>query len=195
MNDYDVDRLEPEKGEFGNRVNIGKLIPKTDHGAHHGKLRIGWFSFSCCEDSTIVFTEILNDYYDKLAPLVEFSHVRILKKNNDMNNLDIAFVEGAIATDKAAEELKKIRANTKKLIAVGACACTGMPSAQRNDFDEHRKTEINQIMVTFNLNRKVMPLHEVVTVDDNVPGCPMLETTFLAVLNKQLKEFGINAQL
>ena len=39
------------------------------------------------------------------------------------------------------------------------------------------------------------PVHDVVRVDDSVPGCPMLESSFLNVLNKSLKEFGINAQL
>jgi len=27
------------------------------------KLKIGWFSFTCCEDSTIMFTEMLNDHF------------------------------------------------------------------------------------------------------------------------------------
>ena len=46
------------------------------------KLKIGWFSFSCCEDSTIVFTELLNDNYDAWSKLLEFKHVRVLKKKN-----------------------------------------------------------------------------------------------------------------
>ncbi|MCX6816047.1 MAG: FAD-dependent oxidoreductase [Candidatus Aenigmarchaeota archaeon] len=159
------------------------------------KLRVGWFSFSCCEDSTIVFTEILNDYYDKLMSVVELVHARVLKKNNDMSNLDIAFVEGAISNDKQAEELKTIRANCKKLIAVGSCAVTGMPSGQRNEFDDRRKREIDSIVKAFSYRENVVPLHEIVQVDDNVPGCPMLEATFFAVLNKYIKEFGIDAQL
>jgi thioredoxin reductase (NADPH) len=159
------------------------------------KLRIGWFSFSCCEDSSIVFTELLNDYYDKLRDVIEFSHVRILKAKNDMTNLDIAFVEGAIATDKAADELREIRKNCKKLVAIGSCAVVGMPSAQRNDFDERRKREIQPVVELYKYNEKVLPLHDVVQVDDNVPGCPMAESTFIALLNKYLKEFGIDAQL
>lgn len=159
------------------------------------KLRIGWFSFSCCEDSTIIFTELLNDYYDKLKNVISISYARVLRKNNDMNNLDIAFVEGAISNDNAAEELKKIRENSKKLIAVGACAITGMPSGQRNMFDERSKREIEPAIEAFELRKNVVPLHELVTVDDNVPGCPMTEAGFLNVLNKYLKEFGIDAQL
>jgi thioredoxin reductase (NADPH) len=163
--------------------------------AQKKKLRIGWFSFSCCEDSTIVFTEMLNDYYDKWKDIIEIRYARVLKKNNDMNGLDVAFVEGAISNSRAAEELKTIRKNCKKLVAIGACAITGMPSGQRNEFDERRKREIEPIIRAFDLSKNVMPVHEIVTVDDNVPGCPMTEAGFLNVLNKYLKEFGINAQL
>ncbi|MBI2233254.1 MAG: FAD-dependent oxidoreductase [Candidatus Aenigmarchaeota archaeon] len=159
------------------------------------KLRIGWFSFSCCEDSTIVFTEILNDYYDKIKSVADITYARALRKQNDMTNLDIAFVEGAISNEKAAEELRKIRENSKVLIAIGACAITGMPSGQRNTFDERRSREIEPIVSTFSYSKEVKPLHEIVKVDDIVPGCPMTETGFLAVMNRQIKGLGIDAQL
>ena len=80
------------------------------------KLRIGWVSFSCCEDSTIVFTELLNDYYGALMEVAEIRHARVFRKNNDMSDLDIAFVEGAISSDRYEAELKEIRKNCKKLI-------------------------------------------------------------------------------
>jgi thioredoxin reductase (NADPH) len=159
------------------------------------KLRVGWFSFSCCEDSTIVFTEILNDYYDKITSVMEIAHARVLKKNNNYDNLDIAFVEGAISNDKAAEELRKIRDNSRLLIAVGSCAVTGMPSAQRNHFDARRKKEIEQVVEEFGYRENVVPLHDIVRVDDIIPGCPMVEAQFISVVNRHLKEFGIDAQL
>ena len=158
-------------------------------------MRIGWFSFSCCEDSTIVFTELLNDYYGALMEVAEIRHARVFRKNNDMSDLDIAFVEGAISSDRYEAELKEIRKNCKKLIAVGSCAVTGMPSAQRNDFDEKRKKEINPFLKAFDFRGKVVPLHDIVTVDDSIPGCPMTEAGFLKVFNRQLEEFGIHAQL
>jgi len=159
------------------------------------KLRIGWFSFSCCEDSTIVFTEMLNDYYDKWKDIIDIRYMRALRKNNDMKDLDIAFVEGAIPNDNCVAALKKIRENSKKLVAVGACAITGMPAGQRNEFDDRRKREIEPIIITSAYRNDVVPLHEIVKVDDNVPGCPMIEAGFLNILNKYIKEFDIDAQL
>lgn len=155
------------------------------------KLGIGWFSFSCCEDSTIVFTELLNDHFYEWAEYIDFRHVRVLKKNNTLKDLDVAFVEGAIASPKDAKELKEIRKNCKRLVAVGSCAINGMPSAQRNNFDSGTKKEIRFLIERFGMSKKVKALKEYVKVDFAVPGCPMNEEDFLRILGKCLEEFGI----
>lgn len=155
------------------------------------KLRIGWFSFSCCEDSTIIFTELLNDYYREWKNLLEFVSAAVLKKKGAIKNIDVSFVEGAITSTKQEEKLLKIRKESKRIVAVGACACIGMPSAQRNMFDEKLNEEIKNILIRFQYADKVRKLSEVVKVDDQVPGCPMDENIFLSVINKYLKEFGV----
>lgn len=155
------------------------------------KLKIGWFSFSCCEDSTIIFVEMLNDHYKEWLPLLEFRHANVLKSKNELSDIDVAFVEGAIATQKDEEELKKIREVSKKVVAIGSCAVKGTPSGQRNDFSDEKKLRIEPLIKIYNLNDKVKYLKQVVQVDDEVDGCPMSEETFLNVLNKYLKEFGV----
>lgn len=155
------------------------------------KLKIGWFSFSCCEDSTIVFTELLNDHFEEWSKVIDFQYIRVLKSKNKLQGLDVAFVEGAIASKKDENKLKEIRKNCKKLIAIGSCAVNGMPSAQRNLFDPKRKQEIEFLIERFHLTKKVYKLSDLVKVDDQVPGCPMAEEVFLKTLDKLLKEFRI----
>lgn len=155
------------------------------------KLRIGWFSFSCCEDSTIIFTELLNDHYQEWKEKIEFCSVLVLRKRSVIKDLDVAFVEGAITSGKQEEKLRQIRRESKKLVAIGACACIGMPSAQRNLFDEKKNTEIQNILIRFNYAKSVRKLSEIVQVDDFVHGCPMDENLFLAAVDKYLKEFKI----
>jgi len=156
------------------------------------KLRVGWFSFSCSEDSTIIFTELLNDHYEEWREKIEFCSALVLKKKSEIENLDVAFVEGAITSVAQEEKLLTIRSASKKLVAVGACACVGMPAGQRNNFDDKTKEEIKNVLIRFQYADKVKRLAEIVTVDDQVPGCPMDENAFLKILNKYLKEFGIN---
>lgn len=155
------------------------------------KLRIGWFSFTCCEDSTIMMTELLNDHFFEWKKLLDIRHARVLKKDNILDELDVAFVEGAISGKSQLDKLKKIRSASKKLVAIGSCAVTGFPSAQRNLFDDKTRAEIQPILDRFNYQEKVAKLDELVKVDAFVPGCPMETDTFLNLLDDLLEEFGI----
>jgi predicted thioredoxin/glutaredoxin len=60
------------------------------------KLRIGIFSFTCCEDSTILFTELMNKHYETWRKVLDIRHARVLQSHNVMDEMDVAFVEGAI---------------------------------------------------------------------------------------------------
>lgn len=157
------------------------------------KLKIGWFSFSCSEDSTIVFTELMNEYWQNWKKIFDFRHARILKSKNVMDEFDIAFIEGAITSDKHAEQLKEIRQKSKKLVAIGACAVQGMPAGQRNFFDEKQKEEIEALIARFTALPKVLRVSEVVQVDAEVPGCPMDTETFLKVVGELVKDLATNA--
>ncbi|MBI4438727.1 hypothetical protein HY640_02240 [Candidatus Woesearchaeota archaeon] len=155
------------------------------------KLRVGWFSFSCCEDSTILFVELMNERFLDWKRLIDFRHARVLQGRNFDDYLDVAFVEGAIATERDADELVRIRSRSKRLVAIGACACEGMPSGQRNEFDEEKKREIQFLVDRFRLCERVRKVSDIVVVDSLVPGCPMVEQAFLDVLDKYLMEFGV----
>ena len=156
------------------------------------KLVVGWFSFTCCEDSTILLTELLNIYLDDWVKLVEFRYLKALKTKNSLNDLDVAFIEGAVSSESQADKVKKIRANAKYVVAIGSCACTGMPSASRNAFTpKHITAKIKDYMRRFNYTAKVKKLEDIIKVDDKVEGCPMNSDAFLAMLYKYLKIFGM----
>lgn len=150
------------------------------------KLRIGWFSFTCCEDSTILFTELLNTKWIEWKDKVEFVNARVLKTEKELKDIDVSFVEGSICSEEQAAKLKEIRANSKKLVAIGACAITAMPSGWRNTFNEQQKTEISAIMARFAHLPRVEPLSKFVTVDDVVQGCPMDEKKFLELFDRYI---------
>ncbi|KPJ85140.1 hypothetical protein AMJ57_04250 [Parcubacteria bacterium SG8_24] len=157
---------------------------ETGPSGSDGRIRVGWFTFSCCEDNTIVMTEIMNDHWQEWKKIFDFRHARVLRKHNVLDELDIAFVEGAIASDAHRQELEKIRERSKLLVAVGSCAVTGMPSAQRNLFSEEQKKEIEFLVARFAALPEVLKVADVVKVDAEVPGCPMNPETFLKVVNE-----------
>ena len=158
----------------------------------HKRLVVGWFSFTCCEDSTILFTELLNDHLDEWKRVIEFRHMKALKTNNSLAGLDVAFVEGAISSESQEEEVREIRENSQYVVAIGACACTGQPSTSRNQFvSEQLNERIRWYLSHFDYGKEVKRLNEVIRVDDMVRGCPMKVPSFLQTLNKYLELFGI----
>lgn len=148
------------------------------------KLTAGWFTFTCCEDSTILFTELLNQHWQEWTKAIDFKFAKTLRKSAGIGPMDIAFVEGAISSETQAARLKQIRENAKILVAIGACAVTGQPSAQRNQFNETQLAAIKPILEQFTYNDQVKKLDEVVKVDYFVPGCPMDEGKFIDLISK-----------
>ena len=136
-----------------------------------------------------MMTEIMNDHWQEWKKLFDFRHAGVLKSKNILDELDIAFVEGAIASEKHTEKLREIREKSKKLVAVGACAVVGMPAAQRNYFNEQQKQEIEFLIARFAALPKVLKVSDVVKVDAEIPGCPMEPQVFLTAVNALVAEF------
>lgn len=165
---------------------------QTSGTDQHERLIVGWFSFTCCEDSTILLTELLNDHLDEWKKVVEFRHMKALKTKNSLSELDVAFVEGAISSESQAREVRQIRENARYVVAIGACACTGQPSTSRNQFASEQIDErIRWYLSHFDYGKEVRRLSEVIEVDDMVRGCPMKVPSFLQTLDKYLELFGI----
>lgn len=157
------------------------------------KMKVGWITFTCSEDSTIIFLELLNKNFFDWSEKIDFVYFKALKKGvgqlSDISDVDVFFVEGAISTDDEEERLKHIRRISKYVVAVGSCACTGMPSAQRNMFSDELKTRICERIERYHLRGTVEPINKFVKVDDYVMGCPMVEENFVKVLNKYIDIF------
>jgi NAD-reducing hydrogenase small subunit len=99
-------------------------------------------------------------------------------------NVDLFIVEGALSTDHDIKIIKKIRKNSKKILALGDCAITGNISAMKNlagtdavlekgyfDLADFNKGKYPDKIVPKLLD-KVIPLNEAIDIDYFVPGCP-----------------------
>lgn len=142
------------------------------------KIKIGWFSFSCCEDNTIVMTEVMNDHWQEWKKIFDFRHFRVLKSKNVLDQLDIAFIEGAIASPEQEKKVKEIRNLSKKLVAVGACAVLGLPAGQRNNFTGEQNESIKFLLEKFSALPKVLKVSDVVKIDAEITAAPLTRIIF-----------------
>jgi NAD-reducing hydrogenase small subunit len=98
------------------------------------------------------------------------------------SSVDIALVEGSISSQEDVEKIKKIRENTKTIIAFGDCAITGNISAMKNQYGTEEVLKRGYTELSCNgviptevvpkLLDKVVPLYEVVDIEYFLQGCP-----------------------
>ena len=150
-------------------------------------IKVGFFSFTCCEGCIVTFLEVLNKKYREYEQKMRIENCRQLKTSNKICKLDLAFVEGAISTKSEIRKLKEIRRKSKKVVALGSGAVNGYPSNQRNKFDIKKKREINFLIKKFHQIKNISPIKKFIKVDDNILGCPVNEGELAKKIDDYLK--------
>jgi len=128
-----------------------------------------------------------------LAEHVDVVYSPIVDTKEFPEEVDIALVEGAVASVDDEKKIRKIRAHSKLLVAMGDCAVAGNVPSMRNPIgpeailDRAYKENVSaqaQIpcVVVPKLLRTVRPVHEFVKVDVFLPGCPPSADTFHTAL-------------
>ena len=95
------------------------------------KPRIALHKFSSCDGCQLAFLNA-GEALLELARQVEFVHFAEAGVVNPEAAADIAFIEGSITTPHEIERIQAIRARTKYLVTIGACATAGGVQALRN---------------------------------------------------------------
>ncbi len=113
--------------------------------------------------------------------------------------VDVTLVEGAVSSEEDLEKIRNIRAHTKILVSMGDCAVTGNVPSMRELFPlkdvmarvyeenavlNRRTPEDEEIP---RLARHVRPVHEIVTVDVFLPGCPPPSSQIVKVVTELLE--------
>jgi len=150
------------------------------------KPKIGFFSFTCCEGCMISFIEVLNTKFFEYKEKMQIEYFRALKKVKPIKPMDIAFVEGAVSTKSEEKKLRKIRANAKKVIAIGSGAINGWPSNLRNKFKGKKLEAIFPLIKKLDQKEKILPLKNFIKIDDEIPGCPIDEKLFVKKIEEYL---------
>jgi sulfhydrogenase subunit delta len=150
------------------------------------KKKVGIFTFTCDEGCSIYLIEIFNKKLLPWLEKMELAYFLSMKDRRDATDFDIVLVEGVITTERDLKEIKELRNRTKILIGMGNCSITGMPTCQRNNFNENQIREIEKDLKEFHFLPRCQAIKEVVKLDDEVPGCPIDEKKFIEIFEKYL---------
>ena len=129
----------------------------------------------------------------ELADSVDLVYSPLVDVKEFPDEVDIALVEGAVASADDEKKIRKIRAHARMLVAMGDCAITGNVPAMRNAIGPEAVLERAYIenataqpqipcVVVPRLLKIVRPIHEFVAVDVFLPGCPPSADTFHTAL-------------
>jgi len=156
------------------------------------KLKLATVWLDGCSGCHMSFLDMDERLID-LAELVDLVYSPIVDTKEFPDYVDIALVEGAVASVDDEAKIKKIRAHSRILVAMGDCAITGNVPAMRNPIGPdaildrayiENVTAQPQIpcVVVPRLLKIVRPIHEFVKVDVFLPGCPPSADTFHTAL-------------
>ncbi len=95
------------------------------------KPRLAVHKFASCDGCQLAFLNLGEDLL-ALAQLVDIVHFAEAGPVDLDAPADVAFIEGSVSTPEHLERLQRIRANSKFLITLGACATAGGLQALRN---------------------------------------------------------------
>jgi coenzyme F420-reducing hydrogenase gamma subunit len=138
------------------------------------KLKAGIFAFTCCEGCQL---QIL-DLWDRLVQVLDFVEIEYFKlaqEDNVIGRMDLAIVEGAIATKKEAAKLEEIRKNSGFLVAIGECAVSGGIPAMRT-------VNLGGFTRPSGMLKKTTGIDSHVKVDYRLRGCPIEREEFLGLV-------------
>ena len=148
--------------------------------------RVAVHKFSSCDGCQLAFLNLGEDLLT-LAGRVDLLHFAEAGPLDPDTAVDVAFVEGSVSTPEDIERIRHIRAHSRLLIAIGACATSGGIQGLRNQ--ANGKEWIAQIYshpeaITSLANSTPISGH--VKVDFELWGCPVSGPQMLAVVNALL---------
>ncbi|MES2089633.1 MAG: NADP oxidoreductase [Pseudomonadota bacterium] len=164
------------------------------------KLRIATCSLAGCFGCHMSFLDVDEALADLLEH-IEFDRSPFTDlKHCSEDGVDIGLIEGGLCNRENVEVLREFRARCKVLVAVGACAMYGGVPALRNGIpvsdllaESYLGPDLLNPQVPNDpelppLLSKVLPLHEVVSIDITLPGCPPPAEAFRELIMAQLEQ-------
>ena len=148
--------------------------------------KLGVFKFASCDGCQLTLLDC-EDELLAVADRVEIADFREASSAVLDGPYDLALVEGSVTTPDDLERLLSIRAQSRVLVTIGACATAGGIQALRNfaDVEEFRRAVYARPEFVRTLATST-PIRDHVPVDLELRGCPIDKGQLLEVISAVL---------
>jgi len=155
--------------------------------ARASRPRLGVFKLASCDGCQLTLLD-LEDEFLALTGAVEIVHFPEASSTMAPHGpFDLTLVEGSVSTPAQLEELQAIRAASRVLVTIGACATAGGVQALRNfaDHEEYIRAVYARPDYIDSL-ATATPVAEHVSVDFELRGCPISKAQLIEVISAYL---------
>jgi len=154
--------------------------------AESKKPKLAVWKFSSCDGCQLSLLDC-EDELLAVADSVEIAYFLEATRAEIAGPYDISLVEGSITTPHEAERIKRVRAQSRSLITIGACATAGGIQALKNlrDLDQLTRSVYAHPEYIDSLTTS-SAIQDHVPVDFELRGCPIDKGQLLEVLNATL---------
>ncbi|MFO7547413.1 MAG: oxidoreductase [Acidimicrobiia bacterium] len=144
------------------------------------------WKFASCDGCQLSLLDC-EDELLAVAGAVDIAHFPEATTSHRDGPYDISLVEGSITTPHDLERVREIRAQSKVLVTIGACATSGGIQALRNlaDVDEYRALVYAHPEYIATLETST-PIADHVPVDFELRGCPISKHQLLELIGALL---------
>lgn len=151
--------------------------------------RVAVHKFSSCDGCQLAFLNA-GEALLQLAAMLDIRHFAEAGLYDEQAEVDIAFVEGSVSAERDIERLQAIRANSRVLVSIGACATSGGLQALRNlgQAKDWAAAIYAEPAYIDSLDQST-PIAAHVRVDLELWGCPVSGRQVMAALRTLL--FGV----
>jgi sulfhydrogenase subunit delta len=150
--------------------------------------KLAVWKFASCDGCQLS----LLDCEDELLPLadeLEIAYFLEATRAEVGGPYDVSIVEGSVTTPHDAERIREIRASSRRVVAIGACATAGGIQALRNFADVEDFVSIVYATPEYiSTLRDSTPASDHVHVDFELQGCPPDKHQLLEVIGAFLNE-------
>jgi coenzyme F420-reducing hydrogenase gamma subunit len=148
-----------------------------------GRPKLAVWKFASCDGCQLSLLDC-EDELLAIAGAVEIAHFLEASSGIVEGPYDLSLVEGSITTAEDAERIQRVRATSKALVTIGACATAGGIQALRNfaDVDEFARVVYARPEYVSTLETST-PIASHVRVDFELRGCPIDKRQLLEVIS------------